>query len=127
MLAYVVEDDRDLRDLIVSMLEACGWTVYPAEDGIAALGCIHRAVPDLIILDLLMPNLDGTEVLRLVRSTEAGRRIPVVVVTGAPVEDRVRALASAVLVKPFDLVELTRLTHRVTDSIAAGSTVAHPA
>lgn len=118
MLALIVEDDRDIRDLIVDALEAGGWTVCPAEDGIVALGCIHRALPDLIILDLLMPNLDGVQVLSLLRSTEVGRRIPVVVVTGGPVQESVRALATAVLVKPFDLVELMHVTRSVTGAVA---------
>jgi CheY-like chemotaxis protein len=119
MRAFVVEDDPDVRDLIASLLEASGWTVHLAEDGIAALGGMHRAGPDLIVLDLLMPHLDGAEVLRLLRSTEFGRRIPVVVVTGAPVDDEVRALASAVLTKPFEIDELMRLTRSLTAAPSA--------
>jgi len=110
MRAFVVEDDPDVRDTVADVLEMNGWTVQTAEDGIAALGCIHRTTPDLVILDLLMPNLGGVEVLRLLRSTEAGRDIPVVVLTGAPVEDCVRKLASVVLVKPFNSAELMRVT-----------------
>jgi DNA-binding response OmpR family regulator len=96
-----------------------GWTVHLAEDGIAALGCIHRATPDLVILDLKMPNLDGVEVLRLLRSTEVGARIPVVVVTGGDVDDRIRELASSVLVKPFEMAELMRLSAALTTAAAA--------
>lgn len=108
MRAFVVEDDPDARELVRDELTAAGWTVEVAEDGIDALATIRHIVPDLIVLDLRMPNLDGTAVLELLRSTDVGRRIPVVVTTGATVSDRVRSLASAVLVKPFHMAELLR-------------------
>src|SRR5690242_2560458 len=100
MRALVIEDDPVLRETVREVLEQAGWRVDDADDGIAGLGCIQRVVPDLVILDLLMPNLDGVEVLRVLRSTAVGRRIPVIVTTGANVEPDVRELASAVLVKP---------------------------
>src|SRR5512146_57371 len=108
MRAFVVEDDPDFSDLVREVLEREGWTVDVADDGIAALGRIRHVLPDVIVLDLVMPNLGGGEVLRLLRSTEVGRRIPVVVTTGARVDDEVRRLASAVLVKPFELAEMLR-------------------
>ncbi len=113
--AFVVEDDPDARELVRDQLESIGWTVDVARDGIDALANIRRAVPDLIILDLRMPNLDGTAVLELLRSTDVGRRIPVVVTTGATVDDHVRTLASAVLVKPFAIADLVR----TIDSVVA--------
>ncbi len=106
MRAFVVEDDPDFRDLVQQVLQGAGWTVDLADDGIAALSTIRRVIPDLIVLDLMMPNLDGVEVLRLLRSTEVGRRIPVLVATGSRVDDEVRDLASAVLVKPFAVEEM---------------------
>ena len=112
MRAFVVEDDPDFRELVREVLERAGWTVDVADDGIAALSRIRRVIPDLIILDLMMPNLDGVEVLKLLRSTEVGRQIPVVVATGSRVDDAVRELASAVLVKPFDIQELLRVAGR---------------
>jgi CheY-like chemotaxis protein len=106
MRAFVVEYDPDQRDLVCDVLERAGWTVDLAEDGIAALGRIRRTIPDVIVLDLRMPNLGGVEVLELLRSTEVGSRIPVVVTTGAEVDAEVRRLASAVLVKPFSAAAL---------------------
>lgn len=114
MRAFVVEDDPDFRDLVRDALERAGWTVDAAEDGFAALSQIRRVIPDLILLDLRMPNLDGTGVLSLLRSTEVGRRIPVLVMTGARIDDEVRQLASAVLVKPFDAADLMHAVERLT-------------
>jgi CheY-like chemotaxis protein len=113
MRVFVVEDDPDQRALSRDALESAGWTVEVAEDGIAALGRITRAVPDAIVLDLRMPNLDGVAVLELLRSTERGSEIPVIVTTGADVTDRVRKLASLVLQKPFTAPELLRALHSV--------------
>ncbi len=116
MHAFVVEDDPDLRELASAALERAGWTVDLLEDGLAALGSIRRVIPQVIVLDLRMPNLDGVEVLKLLRSTEVGRQIPVVVTTGAAIDDSVRALATAILVKPFSLDDLVRVVTEVTES-----------
>ena len=115
MRAFVVDDDPDLRELACGALERAGWTVDAAEDGLAALGTIRHVIPQVIVLDLRMPNLSGVEVLKLLRSTEVGRQIPVVVTTGAVIEDSVRALATAILVKPFSLDDLLRVVAEVTD------------
>ena len=109
MRAFVVEDDPVFRELVRDVLEQAGWTVEVADDGIAALSAIRRTIPDVIVLDLRMPNLDGLEVLKLLRSTDVGRRIPVLVATGAQPGDDVRALATAVLEKPFPVSELMRV------------------
>ena len=114
MRAIVVEDDPDFREMIRTVLEGAGWSVDVADDGIAALSRIRRVIPDVIVLDLAMPNLDGCEVLKLLRSTEVGRRIPVLVATGARVDDEVRELASAVLMKPFEIPQLLGAVHRLT-------------
>ncbi|HET9597696.1 MAG TPA: response regulator [Anaeromyxobacteraceae bacterium] len=114
MHAFVVEDDPDFRELVRDVLERAGWSVDAAEDGFAALSQIRRVIPDLILLDLRIPNLDGAGVLSLLRSTEVGRRIPVLVMTGGGVDDEVRDLASEVLVKPFARADLLRAVQRLT-------------
>src|SRR5690242_16520016 len=116
MRAFVVDDDPDVRELASGALERAGWTVDAAEDGLAALATIRRVIPQLIVLDLRMPNLSGLDVLKLLRSTEVGRHIPVVVTTGAAIDDSVRALATAILVKPFSLDDLLRVVADVTES-----------
>ena len=119
--AFVVEDDPDFRELVHDVLEEAGWTVDVADDGIAALSGIRRVIPDLIILDLKMPNLGGLDVLKLLRSTEVGSRIPVLVATGARVDDDVRALASAVLLKPFQVSDLLRVIDELVASPAGSA------
>jgi CheY-like chemotaxis protein len=107
MLALVVDDEREHRQLVCDILEQAGWRVELAEDGLAALGRVPQARPDVILLDLRMPNLDGAGLLKMLRSTSLGTALRVVVVTGAAkVPADVRALADAVLQKPFTDGEL---------------------
>jgi signal transduction histidine kinase/CheY-like chemotaxis protein len=88
----VVEDDAATREVIRRTLERDGWIVSEAENGRAALDSLARAVPDLIVLDLMMPEMDGFEFVGELRRTEAGRKVPVVVVTAKEItaEDRER-------------------------------------
>lgn len=113
MKALVVEDDRDQRDTLCAILETAGWTVELAEDGIAGLGRVPLARPDVILLDVRMPNLDGGGLLEMLRSNPHGKNIPVVLVSGADPPPRLRALADAVLTKPFDPAELLRIATRL--------------
>ena len=127
MIAFVVEDERDQRNSVRDALEGAGWTVELAEDGIAALGRIRRVEPDVIPLDLRMPHLDGIEMLKMLRSTAAGRGIPVIVTTGMKVDPSVRLLADYVLVKPFGSDELavalaSCASRRTTRDASASST-----
>jgi signal transduction histidine kinase/DNA-binding response OmpR family regulator len=77
----VVEDDASTREVIKRALERDGWAVSEAENGRRGLQSIARQVPDLIVLDLLMPEMDGFEFVAELRKSESGRSIPVVVVT----------------------------------------------
>jgi len=88
----VVEDDPATRDLVRRALERDGWIVSEADNGRRALESLSRTVPDLIVLDLMMPEMDGFEFVTELRRSEAGRRIPVVVVTAKEItaEDRTR-------------------------------------
>jgi CheY-like chemotaxis protein len=88
----VVEDDAATREVIRRALERDGWIVSEAENGRAALEVVGRQTPDIVLLDLMMPEMDGFDFVAELRRTEAGRRIPVVVVTGKEItaEDRTR-------------------------------------
>ncbi len=88
----VVEDDPAAREVIRRTLERDGWLVWEAENGRSALKILVRQMPDLVVLDLMMPEMDGFEFLTYLRQSEQGRRIPVVVVTAKAVtaEDRAR-------------------------------------
>jgi len=88
----VVEDDAPTREVIRRALERDGWAVSEADNGRRGLLSVARQVPDLIVLDLMMPEMDGFEFVAELRKSESGRKIPVVVVTAKEIteEDRRR-------------------------------------
>jgi len=88
----VVEDDDDTREMMVRTLANDGWTVREAANGRVALERVNEAVPDLILLDLMMPEMDGFEFIAHLRENEAWHSIPVVVLTAKDItaEDHLR-------------------------------------
>ena len=82
-LVMVIEDDIVIRELMANMLKAEGWRVFKAENGKVALNHLAEKKPTLILLDLLMPEMDGFEFVARLRSDERWRSIPVVVLTSA--------------------------------------------
>jgi CheY-like chemotaxis protein len=101
----VVDDDDDIRGLLRAMIERGLHRVVEAVDGAEALELIRRARPDLVLVDLNMPEVDGSEVCRRVKADAATRDLPVLVLTAAAQDaDRRRALAAGAdgyLTKPF--------------------------
>ncbi len=89
--ALVVEDDPDTRSLLTRLLEREGWRVREAEHGRAGLDRLEEELPDLILLDLMMPVMDGFEFLRTLRTREGWREVPVVVVTAKELSAEERA------------------------------------
>jgi len=77
----VVEDDPSSRQMLRRSLEQCHWPVIEAENGRIALECIARQIPALILLDLMMPEMDGFQVVEELHRKEAWRSIPVVIIT----------------------------------------------
>jgi DNA-binding response OmpR family regulator len=104
----VAEDQTDIRDLLVMNLQAAGYTVRAVGDGIAALASQNETASDLLILDLMMPGMDGLEVCKALRGR--GRSAPILMLTAKSTElDRVLGLelgADDYLTKPFSLAEL---------------------
>jgi len=113
----LVEDSSDVRFLIQQELEWAGHKVYPAKDGLVALEIAKREVPDMIISDIKMPNLDGYQFLQQVRAIPELARIPAIAMTGfgmaRDVEQARAAGYSAHLVKPVDIDEMSRLIQRL--------------
>ena len=105
----VDDEDRNVR-LLEAMLVPLGYTVSVARNGEEALAAVGENPPDVILLDVMMPRMDGFEVVGRLKSNEATKIIPVVMVTSLhQVEDRVRALeagADDFLSKPVDKAEL---------------------
>ena len=103
----VVDDDADIRKVVTQALEDEGYDVRGAADGREALASVRTLQPDLIMLDVRMPGVDGWQVLDELRSA-AGEQTPVVVMT-AEYTGQDRALQSGAqgyLAKPFELGEL---------------------
>lgn len=104
----VIEDNRDLAYGLRNNLEIEGFQVDVAEDGRAGLASARGAKPDLVILDLMLPELDGFRVLRALR--EDGSAVPILILTARGEEaDKVRGLrlgADDYVTKPFGLLEL---------------------
>jgi len=104
----VVEDDPKVRQALLRALGLEGYEVGEASDGLAALEQLERAPADAVVLDMMMPNLNGLDVCRRVR--ERGDRTPILMLTARhETSDRVAGLdagADDYLVKPFDVAEL---------------------
>jgi two-component system, OmpR family, response regulator MprA len=108
MKVLVVDDDRSLRDALRRALSLGGYEVELAESGQHGLTQVAATVPDAVVLDVGMPDIDGLEVCRRLRG--AGNRVPVLMLTARDaIEDRIDGLdagADDYLVKPFDVGEL---------------------
>ena len=103
----VVDDDDLQRDVLADVLARAGYAVEVAADGIAALAAVRASAPDVLVLDLLLPGLDGASVLAELRRDPALARVPVVVTIGIQTSHVRRLLgADATLFKPFDVGEL---------------------
>jgi DNA-binding response OmpR family regulator len=107
----VVDDDRSIRQIYRTALMLSGFRVDIAEDGLSALRRIEENRPDLIVLDLHLPQVDGLAVLGELRANTETWNIPVVVVTGADHQYAV-AQANAILRKPCDPDELIEVIER---------------
>ena len=102
----VVDDDREIRETLATILDEEGFAVRQASNGLEALEEMAAHEPDVVLLDLLMPVMNGWEVLRALRHSQ--REVPVVVLSGVPAEgcaDYVR--------KPISLDRLLALIERV--------------
>ena len=131
MRLLVVDDDPSVREALALVLDLNGFDVTTAEDGREAIRTLSVAPPDTVILDVLMPGLDGLEVCRRIRAT--GDRTPVLMLTARDaIDDRVEGLdvgADDYLVKPFALRELQArlraLLRRSSDGATEGETLTY--
>jgi phosphate regulon transcriptional regulator PhoB len=110
LTVLLVEDERDIADLVRYHVEKAGMRCVHASDGGAALRLARTELPDLVILDLVLPGLDGLEVCRQLRRDSATRQLPIIMLTARGEEvDRVVGLelgADDYVVKPFSPREL---------------------
>lgn len=116
----VVDDERHIVRLVQVNLERAGYQVVAAFDGKEALKKVEAEKPDLIVLDVMMPHMDGFEVLKRLRANADTKDIPVIMLTAkAQDADVFRGWASGVdcyLTKPFNPMELLTFVKRIFES-----------
>jgi CheY-like chemotaxis protein len=109
----IIDDDWDLVKTLGTSLSAAGFVVESAADGEAGLDRVEAFSPDVVLLDLLMPRMDGWEVCRRLRKTPWTQDIPVVAMTGLRQNKFTEALQGAgfsqVILKPFDAARLVEV------------------
>lgn len=107
---YVVEDDQNIREIESFSLKNSGYEVEDFECAVAFYKRMERALPDLILLDIMLPDRDGLEILKDLRARVETRRLPIIMVTAKTTEiDKVKGLdmgADDYLTKPFGVMEL---------------------
>ncbi|MBQ8260884.1 MAG: response regulator transcription factor [Lachnospiraceae bacterium] len=109
-MIWCVDDDNTIRDLEVYTLEQTGFLARGFSDGISMLEALETEQPDLIILDIMLPELDGVEILKRIRENRKYKNIPVIMATAKGTEmDKIESLNSGAddyLVKPFGVMEM---------------------
>ncbi|MFN8638583.1 MAG: response regulator [Dehalococcoidia bacterium] len=118
MRVLVVEDEPAIRMVLTEVLSDEGYEVRGAGDGQTALGLLEEWVPRVILLDFTLPGMDGSEFRARQRALADAGRVPVILVTGAYLQDDAIAgfEADAIIAKPFDLDELVAVVARVIAS-----------
>jgi diguanylate cyclase (GGDEF)-like protein len=106
----VVDDDEHTRNLLRDLCEQSGYRVAVADDGTEAMELLRGELPDLMLLDLMMPHKDGFTVLKEVRGSESTRELPVIILTAiGEMDGKIRGMelgADDYVTKPFKLIEL---------------------
>ena len=126
----VVEDEPNIRELLATSLRFAGFEVEVAGDGAAALDAVHRVEPDLIVLDVMLPDTDGFEVASKLRAAE--RHLPILFLTARDsLDDKIKGLTVGgddYVTKPFSLEEVIariRVILRRTQDAPSGESVLH--
>ncbi len=108
----VVDDDADHRAQVCTALDQAGYDAVPAMDGAHALELMRVGLPSVILLDLLMPEKDGWQVLAELRSDRRSATLPIVVISAVPPRELHGAPVDGYLEKPFSVEELLREVRR---------------
>ena len=116
-VVLAADDDEDILALLVFRLERSGYSVLQARDGEEALERAREGKPDLAVIDVTMPKLDGFELTRRLRAEEVTRRMPIILLTArtqdADLERGFEAGADDYIRKPFSPQELSARVHAI--------------
>lgn len=117
----IAEDEQSMQRALKNKLEHAGYAVLTADDGDEALEAMRGAKPDLVLLDLIMPKMDGISVLRQMKGDDALRGVPVVILTNLSSGDKV---AEAMQLGTFDFLvkanySLDDVLKKVTERVGA--------
>lgn len=116
-MIWCVEDDASIRDIEVYALKSAGFEARGFEDGVSFWNALQAQAPELVVLDVMLPGIDGVELLRRMRGSERLRSVPVVMATAKDAEiDKIQGLdlgADYYLTKPFGVMELVSCVRAV--------------
>ena len=112
----VVDDEKDLLMILSTRLKIAGYVVTTATNGAEGLGMVMADKPDLVVLDLMMPKMDGWEVLKNIRQNDTTRDLPVILLTAKgdmhTIDESKRQLATDYFIKPYEMNELLAFIQR---------------
>jgi CheY-like chemotaxis protein len=114
----VVDDEPDVREYLTTLLEDSGYEARSAYDGIAAMELIEQEAPDLILLDLMMPEETGTGLYRKLHHRKEFKNIPVIVISGVAGRDLAVSKSVPVFEKPIDEAGLLRAIGQSLEGVA---------
>lgn len=116
-MIWCIDDDNTIRDLEVYTLEQTGFQAKGFADGISMLKALESEMPELIILDIMLPEMDGIEILKKIRADQRYKNIPIIMATAKGTEmDKIGGLNSGAddyLVKPFGVMEMVARVNAV--------------
>lgn len=119
----VVDDHAEMIELIEASFQLRGFDVVSASNGQEALAKVYQEKPDLVLLDVMMPLLDGYEICQTLKSIEETKHIPVIFMTvkgnEADIERGFEVRADGYVVKPFEPAELTEFAEKVLEKTKA--------
>ena len=128
-MIYCVEDDLSIRELMLYTLRASGFEAVGFGDGEALFDALSQAHPKLILLDIMLPGMDGIEILKRIRQNSVTARIPVIMASARGTEyDKVKGLdlgADDYLAKPFGMMEMVSRIRAVLRRSTSGTTAAN--
>lgn len=120
-IVLVVDDEEMTRKLLRLMLERDGFVIVEAEDGLEALDIIKREMPDVIIMDVMMPNMDGFSACQALRSKPETAEIPIILLSARAQAEAIRAGLSAganrYMTKPISKPELVQTIHELLSDV----------